>query len=101
MDRSEGVSDGLAALASATGSRFVPLDPSWYGLDPVHIRGSAKRGAWQRIVGGHPPSGLDTSTSESVQLRLLPPERRWLFGVEQFTPQTGAALRSGGRVWIY
>jgi hypothetical protein len=34
-------------------------------------------------------------------LCLLPPERRWLFGVEQFTPQTGAALRSGGTVWIY
>ena len=27
--------------------------------------------------------------------------RRWLFGVDQFTPQEGVRLRSGGRVWIY
>jgi hypothetical protein len=31
----------------------------------------------------------------------MPPERRWLFGVEQVTPQTGRALPSGGRVWLY
>jgi len=43
----------------------------------------------------------ETSRSEGVTLRLLPPERRWLFGLEQLTPQTGAALPSGGRVWIY
>ena len=31
----------------------------------------------------------------------MPPERRWLFGVEQLTPQSGVALPSGGRVWLY
>lgn len=27
--------------------------------------------------------------------------RRWLFGVEQFTRQSGVALPSGGRVWLF
>jgi len=36
-----------------------------------------------------------------VQLYFLRPERRWMFGVEQFTPQSGVALRSGGQVWLY
>jgi hypothetical protein len=31
----------------------------------------------------------------------MPPEHRWLLGVEQFTPQSGVALPSGGRVWLY
>jgi hypothetical protein len=29
------------------------------------------------------------------------PEHRWLFGVEQVTPQSGILLRGGGRVWLY
>jgi hypothetical protein len=28
-------------------------------------------------------------------------ERRSLFGVERHTPQSGTALRGGGRVWLY
>ena len=101
LDRSERVSEGLATIAVATGSRFVRPDPSWFGLDPIHIRRIARYGAWLQILGVHPPSAQETSRIEGVTLRLLPPERRWLFGLEQLTPQTGAALPSGGRVWIY
>jgi len=100
LDRAERVSEGLASLAVATDSRFVRLDPGWYGLDPVHIRRSARREAWRQIVGEH-PAASEGFMGERVRLHLLPPERRWLFGVEQFTAQTGAALRSGGTVWSY
>jgi hypothetical protein len=31
----------------------------------------------------------------------MAPERRWLFGWEQVTPQSGVVLASGGRVWLY
>jgi hypothetical protein len=31
----------------------------------------------------------------------MPPERQWLFGVERLSPQSGKALRSGSRVWLY
>jgi hypothetical protein len=31
----------------------------------------------------------------------MAPERRRLFGVEQFTPQQGLSLPSGGRLWLY
>ena len=40
-------------------------------------------------------------TAESLRLYFMRPERRWLFGVEQFTPQSGVLLPSGGRVWLY
>jgi hypothetical protein len=101
LDRAERVGEGLASLARATASRFVRVDPGWYGLDPVHIRRSRRREAWRQILGENPASGENTSMGERVRLCLMPPERRWLFGIEQFTPQTGAALRSGGTVWIY
>jgi hypothetical protein len=31
----------------------------------------------------------------------MPPERQWLLGVERFSPQSGKALPSGSRVWLY
>jgi len=102
LDRTERVSEGLAALAAAGGSRLVRPDPKWYGFDPVHFRRSSLRAAWRQILGIPPATLADgVSRMEAIRLRLLPPERRWLFGVEQFTPQQGVRLRSGGRVWIY
>jgi hypothetical protein len=102
LDRSLRVSEGLARLADAAGSRLVRLDPTWYGLDPVHFRRSSIRTAWREILGIPPATAADGATaSERIRLFLSPPERRWLFGVEQHTPQEGVALRSGGRVWIY
>jgi len=29
------------------------------------------------------------------------PQRQWLFGLEQVSPQAGVALPLGGRVWLY
>jgi hypothetical protein len=102
LDRAERVSEGLAALAAAAGSRLVRPDPTWYGFDPVHFRRSSLRAAWRQILGIPPATPADGASGiEGVRLILLPPERRWLFGVERFTPQEGVRLRSGGRVWIY
>lgn len=101
-DRTERVSEGLAALAAATGSRLVRPDPTWYGFDPVHFRRVSIRAAWRQILGIPPATSANgASRIEAIRLFRLRPERRWLFGVDQFTPQEGVRLRSGGRVWIY
>jgi hypothetical protein len=99
LGRAERVNAGLAALAAERGVRLVRLDPSWYGVDPIHIRPALWRTAWSEILGVKCADGL--SAAESVRLYLMRPERQWLFGVERLTPQTGAGLRRGGRVWVY
>jgi hypothetical protein len=102
VERAERVNEGLEKLAAASGCRLLRLDPSWYGFDPIHVRPSRWREAWHRILGV--PTALTAngrSRVEAARLYLLPPERRWLFGVEQLTTQSGVALRSGGRVWLY
>jgi hypothetical protein len=38
---------------------------------------------------------------EALKLYFMPPERRWLFGMEQHTPQAGMKLEQGARVWLY
>jgi hypothetical protein len=99
-DTAEQVSAGLADLSVAHGATFFRLNPAWYGFDPIHIRPSLWRPAWQEILGSR--SDADGhSRLEGLRLYLMPPERRWLFGVEHFTPQSGVALASGGRVWLY
>jgi hypothetical protein len=102
LERAELVNVGLADLSSAQGARFTHLDPGWYGFDPIHVRPSLWRVAWQQILCAQPPVSADgASFVESLRLYLMRPERRWMFGLEQFTPQTGIALPSGGRVWLY
>ena len=95
----EQVNAGLAELARAHGARFLHLRPSWYGVDPIHIRPSLWRTAWQEVLGISCP--VPPSRIEALRLYAMRPERQWLFGVEQRRTQAGAQLRGGGRVWLY
>jgi len=102
LKRVEAVNAGLAALATTRGIKLFRLDPTWYGLDPMHIRRSYWQRAWQAILDA--PGASDRghcSLMEGLQLSFLAPERRWILGVEQFTPQSGMLLPSGGQIWLY
>jgi hypothetical protein len=102
LERAERVNAGLAGLSSAHGASLFHLDPGWYGFDPIHVRPSLWRQAWHQILGAESQAGpTGISTTESLRLYLMRPERRWIFGREQFTPQSGIALPTGGRVWLY
>jgi hypothetical protein len=102
LERAELVNAGLAQLSSAEGARLAHLDPAWYGFDPIHVRPSVWGVAWQQILGAQPPESANgLAAVESLRLYLMRPERRWMFGREQFTPQSGIALPSGGHVWLY
>jgi len=95
----EHVDAGLASLAVTHRARFVTLEPSWYGVDPIHIKRSRWRPAWQRILGVEHP--VEPSRLEALRLYRMRPEVRWLCGIEQRTSQTGRRLRRGGQVWLY
>ena len=102
IDRAEGVHEGLVTLSSVYGAKFFQLDPVWYGFDPIHVRPSYWRTAWQEILGERVLESQRTrSMLESARLYLMRPERRLIFGIEQVTPQSGVVLRSGGQVWLY
>ena len=103
FERVDLVNEGLAGIAASRGLRFVHLKEDWYGLDPIHIRPRAWPTAWREIVSGEevPEDGETPSSLELARLHLLPPERRFLLGLEQVTPQSGRKLRRGGCLWIY
>ena len=97
--RAEAVHAGLAAIAASRRVRFFELEPSWYGVDPIHIRRRHWRGAWQAILGTD--ARLGRFSAEGLRLYLMRPEREQLFGVERETPQTGRLSTRGARVWLY
>jgi hypothetical protein len=97
----ERINAGLAELAAAFGARLFKLNPAWYGLDPIHIRRPLWRAAWREILGAGCTTGVNDPPLEGLRLYFLAPERRWICGIEQFTPQSGVALPSGGRIWLY
>jgi hypothetical protein len=102
LERAEQVNAGLVELATAQGVQLFRLDPAWYSFDPIHIRPSLWHVAWRHILGvGSVGNGNDRSVLEGLRLYVMPPERRWLLGIEQYTSQSGVALPLGGRVWLY
>lgn len=98
----EHVNDGLVALADARSIQCFRLNPDWYGFDPIHMRPSQWRPAWQEILGvSSGASRNGGGCREGLKLYFTPPERQWLLGMEQHTPQAGMKLRQGARVWLY
>jgi hypothetical protein len=102
VETAERVNAGLADLASARGLRFSRLNPEWYGIDPIHIRPSLWRTAWQEILGVGSGDTIDRGSRwEGWRLYLKRPERQWVCGFEQLTPQSGGALPAGARVSLF
>lgn len=102
LEAAEAVNAGLAKLATTRGIRFFRPDLAWYGFDPIHIRPSCWRSAWREILDARAASNAGRgSLLEGLRLSLMAPERRWILGVEQFTPQSSVPLPSGARVWLF
>jgi hypothetical protein len=102
LERAEAIDAGLRDLAIARGARLFHLKPDWYGLDPIHIRPGLWSEAWREILGIPPGTTAERrSRLGAARLYLMRPERRWLFGIEQFTPQDGMTLASGATVRLY
>lgn len=102
IDRAERVNEGLEQLSTVYRTKLFRLDPAWYGFDPIHMRPSRWRSAWEQILGAQSALRSNAgSVVETLKLYGLRPERRWILGMEQMTPQSGVTLRAGGQVWLY
>jgi hypothetical protein len=85
---------------------LVDQQHQWYGLDPVHIRRGVSARAWRDILAGlstngHLPDVARGSFRRWLYLKLLAPERRWLFGREQQTSQPAGRLVDGTTLAFY
>lgn len=99
--RARQVNAGLREIAAERGHRFVELDSSWYGFDPIHFRYRQWGNAWTRILGVSPETTSRGSMTEAVRVHLRRPHQQWLFGKDIGQRAQGAALSGGGRLWLF
>jgi hypothetical protein len=96
----------LRALAQSRKLRLAEHQAEWYGFDPIHVRRCQRATAWKQIL-LHWTDAI-TNPSESgvpwrhwLALQRLRPERRWLFGREQFQTQPALMLKDGTTLSFY
>lgn len=95
----ETVQRGLEEMIASRGIRQVRPKPEWYSHDPIHIRPRQWSSAWGEIMGVG--GDIEWHWSEAIRMYPMKPERRWILGREQCTPQTGKYLKSGVKVWLF
>lgn len=85
------VDEALCQMASRFSAGLIDQPLEWYGFDPIHVRVTRRRKAWQTIFAGWPafqplPSSK-LSQLDAMRLRLAAPADRRLFGRNQKRPQ--------------
>jgi hypothetical protein len=106
LARAEELDARLRDLARARGLMLVEPRPEWYGFDLVHIRAKHCPAAWAEILSPWPNGAASSGSTaltfgERLRLRLLPPERRWLFGRQQDRAQPAGTLPDGSTLALY
>jgi hypothetical protein len=106
VDRAFALNQRLWDIGKRRGLVLVEQQPEWYGFDPVHIKRRYFARAWLNILSGWAdglplPEPARGSLRRWLYLRLLGPERRWLFGREQQTSQPAGRLADGTTLAFY
>ena len=100
LKSAEKLNAGLEALSINNSARFIIPNPAWYGVDPIHIRQPFWSMAWMEMLAANPATPIKP-LADGFRLKLIAPERRWIFGIEQISRQSGISLSSGVRVWLF
>lgn len=91
----------LRAVAVRWDATFVPTDPGWYGMDPVHIRRRHVPEAWRRLLGRGGDASGGTAGFGTLETRLAAPECRWLFGLERRATQPSVVTPRGDSLSLF
>jgi len=105
-ERAQELDRQLRDLAGRRGLLLAEPRPEWYGLDVMHLRRRHWPTAWPEVLaawGGDAPApaAAPLSSWQRLMLRLLSPERRWLFGLERRRPQPAGVLPDGTTLALY
>jgi hypothetical protein len=98
------LNDRVVALALHFGARLVRPPAHWYGWDPIHVRRTFFRQAWQSMCGANAAeAGVDEALISALRWAFFHfrPEYRRLFGIAQHRAQPALQLRCGTRISWY
>jgi hypothetical protein len=94
------LNERLRQLGLAHGARLVEPSPSWYGIDPIHVRRSMKHEAWTHIL-HHPWLPHGRRLLGGGRLPLFGAAELRLFGVPRRNPQPVCRFKDGTTVALY
>jgi hypothetical protein len=106
-ERAVELNERMTALANEHRVVLVPQRADWYSFDPIHIRSKFWPAAWKEILSGslEPSASHDSAPKldapQRPRLRSLRPEKRWMWGVEQYHAQPCARLSGGTQLSLY
>jgi hypothetical protein len=100
LERVRELDGQLRRLGREHGALLVEPEASWYGIDPIHLRRSRRREAWERLTS---PGPLTAGSAEPARVRipLLGAEELRLAGRTLRTIQPAARLADGTTVSLY
>jgi hypothetical protein len=100
------INERLIALGESRNLSVIPVSPSWYGLDPIHLTWRAKREAWSTLLAGwqttNEPLALQRSSLwTAAYLSALVPFERSRFGIRRRTVQPCGRFSDGTTISMY
>ncbi len=104
LDRVRELNERLRRLGHAYGTRLAEPSPSWYGIDPIHVRRRMRETAWSQIL-RHPLLPREGPPDHARALRTSLPalgaaEQR-LCGMPLRYPQPVRRFKDGTTVALY
>lgn len=103
LESARELNERLRGLGLEHGARLVEPSPSWYGIDPIHVRRSMRRQAWDQIL-RHPllaGEGQSGGKLTGCRLPLFGAAELRLFGRPLRNPQPVCRLKDGSTVALY
>ena len=101
LESARELNDRLRGLGLEHGARLVEPSPSWYGIDPIHVRRSMRSQAWNQIL-DHPLLPREGELAgKPGRLPLFGSAELRLFGVPLRNPQPVCRFKDGSTVALY
>jgi hypothetical protein len=103
LERAQALDERLRRMGRERGVRLVEPADGWYGIDPIHLRRSARDEAWNRVLSLWPPGpgAPDRLPAGRVRIPLLGTEELRLHGITLRTAQPAVRLADGTTVALY
>lgn len=94
------LNESLRRLGLEHGARLVEPSPSWYGMDPIHVRRSMRSQAWNEIL-NHPLLPHGGELAGGGRLPLFGTAELRLLGLPLRNPQPVCRFKDGSTVALY
>lgn len=96
----DSLEDGLRSLCLKRGYRYLESDPTWYGLDHVHLKPQAHFTCWENLGRQLYPHHQPAPRVHPRGLWKVVPAEYWLGGCRHWRPGLYSKVLPQTRLWV-